>query len=247
MSVSALLLAVRVASLNLCTDEYLLLLARPQEIASVSYLSKDRLESPLWRAAAPVPANYGGVEQVLKHRPTLLLTMGGGGRASALIARRLKMRTLDVPPPANVEDVATNLTRVATAIGDPARAAPWVRRLRALQAAEPRSSRDAIFLGGGGRSLQEGSPAISWLRLAGLRQRLLPGGRATLETLLTRPPAVLVQSNYRSGQVSAGAAWVKHPIVRKLRAVRLTADGRVWTCLGPLMIPEIERLRRAAP
>ena len=33
--------ALRVASLNMCTDEYLLLLARPSEIASVSRLSRD--------------------------------------------------------------------------------------------------------------------------------------------------------------------------------------------------------------
>ena len=43
--------AARVASLNLCTDEYLLLLARPGEVVSVSYLSQDPLESPLWRKA----------------------------------------------------------------------------------------------------------------------------------------------------------------------------------------------------
>ncbi len=41
--------AVRVASLNMCTDEYLLLLARPQEIASVSRLSRDPADSSLWR------------------------------------------------------------------------------------------------------------------------------------------------------------------------------------------------------
>jgi hypothetical protein len=30
-----------------------------------------------------------------------------------------------------------------------------------------------------------------------------------------------------------------------VRAQRLTADGRRWTCMGPLMIGEIERLRAA--
>ena len=44
-------LPLRVASLNLCTDEYLLLLARPERIVSVSYLSRDPHESPLWKIA----------------------------------------------------------------------------------------------------------------------------------------------------------------------------------------------------
>jgi hypothetical protein len=31
-----------------------------------------------------------------------------------------------------------------------------------------------------------------------------------------------------------------------VKARPLETDGRVWTCLGPLMIPEIERLRKTA-
>lgn len=243
MPVSALLLAARVASINLCTDEYLLLLAKPREIVSVSYLSQDSLESPLWRIAWRHHANHGSVEQVLKTRPTLLLNMGGGGRASALIAGRLKMRTVDLPAPHSVQAVADNLKTVAEALGDRRRADPWLARLAKLRRTQPVQARDAILLTGGGRSVQQGSPAIAWLRLAGLQQRALPEGRASLETLLTRPPAVLVESSYRRHQVSRGMAWLDHPVVRKTRAQRIRTDGRAWTCLGPLMIPEIERLR----
>jgi iron complex transport system substrate-binding protein len=83
------------------------------------------------------------------------------------------------------------------------------------------------------------------LRLAGLQQRALPGGRASLETLLAHPPAALVQSRYRSAQLSRGVRWLDHPIVRDTKAQRLAADGRRWTCMGPLMIDEVERLRGA--
>ena len=103
-----------------------------------------------------------------------------------------------------------------------------------------------MWLSGGGQTLTAGSIGAQWLRLAGLEQRALPGGRASLETLLVRPPAVLVQSQYRSAQVSSGTRWLDHPIVRRTNSRRLTADGRRWTCMGPLMIGEIERLRTAA-
>ena len=88
MPASALLIGASVASLNLCTDEYLLLLARPPEIASVSFLSQDPLKSPLWRSARRYPANRGSIEDVLDRRPDIVLTMGGGGRATRLIARQ---------------------------------------------------------------------------------------------------------------------------------------------------------------
>ena len=57
--------ALHAASLNLCTDEYLLLLARPGEIVGVSRLAQDPAESPLWRRARAHPANRGAIEQVL--------------------------------------------------------------------------------------------------------------------------------------------------------------------------------------
>lgn len=82
------------------------------------------------------------------------------------------------------------------------------------------------------------------MRLAGLEQRRLAGTKVPLETLLTRPPAVLLRSDYRAGQMSAGQRWFDHPIVRRLRPRTVTTDGRRWTCAGPLMIDEIERLRK---
>src|SRR4051812_20913739 len=42
----------RVASLNLCTDELALMLAAPDQIASVTHLAQQEAETPLWRQAA---------------------------------------------------------------------------------------------------------------------------------------------------------------------------------------------------
>ena len=235
--------ALRIASLNLCTDEYLLLLARPSEIASVSFLAQDPQESGLWQRARPYPANNGSLEGVLRTKPDVVMTMGGGGRATALIARRLGLRTADLKPTSTVDDVAANLGTVAAVLGEPSRATPWIRRLQRLKSSMPVRQVDAIFLSGGGQSLSVPSAGAEWMRVAGLKQRPLQGGRVTLETLLTRPPAVLVQSQYRSRQVSAGTVWLNHPIVRRTQAKRLQTDGRAWTCMGPLLIGEVERLR----
>lgn len=243
MPASALLAAASVASLNLCTDEYLLLLARPQEIASVSFLSQDPQESPLWKHAKSHHSNHGSLEELLARKPDTVLTMGGGGRASSLIARRLGMRAVDLRPVGAIDDVAFNLRTVAAMLGDPGRAQPWLRRLFSLQQKRPRRSQDAIWVGSGGQSIDVPSVGADWMRLAGLAQRPVAGGRVSLEQLLVRPPAVLVQSRYRAGQMSHGTAWLNHPILRNAKSRRLQVDGRAWTCMGPLVIPEVERLR----
>ena len=246
MPVSASLLAassaLRVASLDLCADEYLLLLARPFEVASVSRLAHDPADSVLWRAARRFPANRRDLDGVIATRPNLLLTTSGGGRATSLIAARLGIRTLTLGYPASIAAVEANMVRVAATLGDPRRADGWRRRLARLSAT-PRPQRDAIFLGGGGNSLSAASLGAQWMTLAGLRQRALPGVRATLETLATKPPQILLRSTYRRHQPSLGQRWLDHPLARRSAARTLPTDGRPWTCAGPLMVGEIERLR----
>ena len=246
MPVSASLLAasaaLRVASLDLCADEYLLLLARPAEIVSVSRLAHDPADSELWRKARRFPANTRELESVIAARPNLLLSASGGGRATNLIAARLGIRTLTLGYPASIAEVEARMVRIATALGDPRRADGWRRRLARLRA-NPLPQRDTIFLGGGGNSLAAASLGAQWMGLAGLRQRALPGGRATLETLAIEPPRVVLRSTYRRHQPSLGQRWLDHPLARSSAARTIATDGRPWTCAGPLMIDEIERLR----
>jgi len=237
--------AVRVASLNMCADEYLLLLARPDQVASVSRLSHDPADSSLWRLGRRFGVNRGDLETALPSRPTLLLTMGGGGRASGIIAQRMGLKTLDLPFPATIDDVARNMAQVAAALENEPRALAWRRRLARLRQSRRPPAKDAIFLGAGGNSVGATSLEAEWMRLAGLRQRPLPGGRASLELLATRPPAVLLRSSYRRGERSLGQAWLEHPLARPKRSRIVTIDGRPWTCAGPLMIDQVERLRRA--
>lgn len=250
MPASALLLgasaAVRVASLNLCADEYLLLLARPDEVAGVSYLARDPAESALWRQARPHPGNRGALEEVINTRPTVVLTMGGGGRSSALLARRLKLHSVDLKLPATLEDVEANLRIVARALGDERRAAPYLARLQKLRRNAPAHGIASTFVTGGGLSFPPDSLGARWMSLAGLTQVPLTGARLTLEDLLTAPPKTLIISNYRSREYSRGQAWLDHPLVRRSGARKIATDGRPWTCLGPAMIPEVERLRRLA-
>jgi iron complex transport system substrate-binding protein len=242
VSLLAASVALRVASLNLCTDEYLLMLARPDQVASVTRLSQDPADSPLWRAARRFPSNRGDLESAMASRPTVLLTMGGGGRATELIAKRLDIRTIDLPFSASIDDVIRNMSTISALLGTRERATRWTERLARLRN-DRAPVRDAIFLSGGGLSLGDRSIGAEWMSLVGLKQRRLAGGRATLETIATDPPEILLRSDYRRREYSLGEAWLDHPLVRKSRARQVETDGRRWTCAGPLMLSEIERLK----
>jgi iron complex transport system substrate-binding protein len=235
----------RVASLNLCTDELLLLLAEPKQVISVSYLSQLAEETPLWANARVYRRNDGSLLSVAALKPDLVLTMGGGGRDRAGPGARIGAKLLALPYPASLADVEAGTMQVAAALGREARGRAVVAAMEALRRTAPARPRDSIYLSGGGRSIAATGTAAEWMAAAGLRQRRLHGDRADLETLLVHPPAVLLRSTYRSGQYSAEQRWLSHPLAARVRAGRtLTTDGRRWTCMGPLMVPEILRIRR---
>lgn len=236
----------RVASLNLCTDELVLMLASPDRIVSVTHLAQQEAETPLWRQAARYARNDGSLLSVVALRPDLVVTMGGGGRDRTRIAERLGIPTVDLPFAQSLGDVVEGIRRLAVALGRPEAGTALLRRMTALMRSAPAARRDTIWLGGGGRTVSAAGLEAQWMALAGMRQRPMQGDRVSLETLLVRPPAILLRSDYRQGQYSAGQRWLAHPLARHLRAGRtVPTDGRRWTCMGPLMIDEVYRLRQA--
>ncbi|HEX9933065.1 MAG TPA: ABC transporter substrate-binding protein [Allosphingosinicella sp.] len=236
---------LRVASLNLCTDELLLSLADPAQIVSVTHLAQEEAETPLWREARRHRRNDGSLVSAARHRPDLVLTMGGGARDRLRIAARLGIRTLDLPFAGSLDDVEAGIRSVAAALGREARGAALVARIRALRESAPSRAADAIWLGGGGRTVSPEGLEAQWMRLAGLAQRPLQGDRVPLEQLAARPPAVLLRSDYRAGQYSGSQRWLRHPLASQTeRSRNVPTDGRRWTCMGPPMIDEVVRLRR---
>ena len=234
----------RVVSLNLCTDELLLLLADHEQIASLTHLARREEEFPLWREAQAYPVNDGTMASAVALRPGLLLTMGGSGDRLG-IAARLGIATLDLPFPQTLDDIATSSRGVATALGQEQRGEALIDRIDALRRSAPHDSLDTLWIGSGGRTVAAEGLEAEWMALAGYRQRPLGTDQVQLEELLARPPAVLLRSDYRQHQYSRAQAWLTHPLVRTAQDRRTVAtDGRRWTCMGPLLIDEIERLRR---
>ena len=235
----------RVVSLNLCTDELLLALAEPGQIASVTHLAGREEETHLWRQASAYPLNDGTMEGAVAMRPDLVLTMGGGGGDRIGLARRLGIRTLDLPFPQSLEDEFAAIRAVAHAVGRADAGEALVSRIEALRRSAPQEQIDTIWVGGGGRTVGATGQEAQWMALAGYRQREMAGDLVQLEELLARPPSVLLRSDYRARQYSRGQAWLAHPLAQQIRGGRtVTTDGRRWTCMGPALIEEIERLKR---
>ncbi len=238
----ALATPARIVSLNLCTDEYLLLTARPGQIASISRLGADRQESPLAARSHGLATNSGHLGDVLAQQPDLVLTMGASPQDHAL-AERLGVRLVALPYPQSPADVVRQVQQIAGLVGNPAAGAAFAQDVQSLTTTAPAQPIPALMLGGAGLAPAMGGLAAGWLRLAGLQQR--QSGTVAMETLLADPPAILVINRYRPGQVSQPQAWTNHPALARLHSRRITTDGRAFLCGGAAMPAEIQRLRGA--
>jgi iron complex transport system substrate-binding protein len=219
-------------------------LATPEQIVSVTHLAQDSAETRLWQEARRYRRNDGSLMSVAPMRPNLVITMGGGARDQQRLAQRLRIRTVDLPFAQSLADVEASIRTLSHALGRPQQGEAVLRRLRTLRATAPARRIDTIWLGGGGRTVSATGLEAQWMALAGLRQRPLRGDRVSLETLLAFPPAILLRSDYRSRQYSGVQRWLSHPVARKVRGPRnIATDGRPWTCMGPLMVDEVLRLR----
>ncbi|WP_300537189.1 ABC transporter substrate-binding protein [Sphingosinicella sp.] len=233
----------RVASLGLCTDELVLLLAEPGQLVSISFLGHDARETPLAPKAHGLHSNDGRFSSVAHLKPDLVITGGPVNRFARELAERTGTRVIDVPPPLTLAELRNNVRTVAAALGHPARGAALIGWMDAKLGAAPDKARDALMIVAGGLTPDVHSIAAELLAHAGIRQMVIPSSRVTLEGLVAAPPPLLILSRYRADQFSLPLDWLG-------TATRLSGrrpahvDGRLWSCPGPLAAADVARLRK---
>lgn len=111
---------VRVVSQTVGTDELLLAVAAPEQIAALSHLSRDPVFSGVAREAAAYPAiGHGDAETILRHRPTLVLFSDYSRAELVEQVRRAGVPVLIFDRYLTLEDAYANLRRLAAALNDP--------------------------------------------------------------------------------------------------------------------------------
>jgi iron complex transport system substrate-binding protein len=132
--------ALRVVSQTVGTDELLLALAEPEQIASLSHLAREPGFSAVAReAAAYATLDRGDAETVLRHRPTLVLAADYSRVELVEQVRRAGVKVIVFTRYHTLDDAFANLRQLAAELGGraPERAeaiiADCTRRVAALR------------------------------------------------------------------------------------------------------------------
>ncbi len=184
--------AERVVSLNLCTDQFAVLLA-PDKIVALSQLSRDPTLSFVAPQAVRIPQVRASAEAVLALHPDLVLAASYGAQTTLtqLEQRSIRIERFDLP--GDFPGIARLTRDIAAALGAPERADPLIAAMDATLAAvrQPSHPVTAIAWEPRGYTASADSLMGAVLRAAGLTNAAT-GDRMGTEALLHRRPDVLI-------------------------------------------------------
>lgn len=247
----------RIVSLNMCTDELVLRLAEPQNIASVTWLSRDPGNSNVAELAARIPVNHGLAEEIIPLKPDLVIAGIYTARPAVALLKRVGIPVVEFDVANNIDDVRRQIRDVAALVGEREKGEKIVGDLdRSLAAIPPPAQSNkprALVLNPNGVTVGKGTLADEIMTRAGLTNvaaelAIDNYGQIPLETLVANAVEVLIVSGSRDGPPALATEILRHPVLAALsdRTRVVVLPGRLWNCGGPAIVEAIERLRQVA-
>ena len=209
--------------------------------------------SAIWEKAKGIPVTRGAAEDVLRHRPDLVLAGPFGVAPTVSLLRRLEANVVVVPLASDLEGVRAAVRAVAAAVGEEAQRRGDDRRVRSParggRAGSAGAAPTAVVYQVGGAVSVAGNLADAVLAAAGFRNkaaeyRLTRGGQVPLELLAASPPDLLVLTSAADEYRTVVSDNLRHPVLAALRRQRPSVEvpWRLWLCGTPHIADAIARL-----
>ncbi len=234
----------RIVSMNVCTDQLLLLLVEPARIKSLSYFAADPAYSNLATRAQALPANRGQADEVMVLQPDLVLTSAFSASFTASVLQRLHQRVERLGFASTRQQVFAQIAQVAAWTGNPDQAAILIETARARIAEATRqlqplvAGKKAVFLSSNGVAFGTGTLQDDFLRSIGMRNVAAEAGVAgpaplPLELLLAAAPDFVISEPRGALDQQQAHPLLQHPALRHLHTHSLVLPERWFDCAGP--------------
>lgn len=243
----------RIASINVCTDQLLMILADPEQILGLSPYSRDPARS--WDAAKArqFPQLSGAAEDVLILEPDVVVA----GRFTRLATRQLLkdkgVRVVEFDSARSLDDVKQSIRLMGDVTRHPDRALAAISQLDAAitHAHQVAARKPYRVLAVSRRGWVSGRDSLtsSLLANAGLSNAagdlgIKSGGFASLETIVSLKPDFILVSEDSGFAEDEGSAFLLHPALERFypASKRIVIPERLTVCGGPMLAEALERL-----
>jgi iron complex transport system substrate-binding protein len=242
----------RVVSMNLCTDQFALMLAAPGQLVSVSHLSADPVTSPMAAEAAGHRLNHGSAEQIYLMAPDLVLAHTWTDPTAIAMLRRLGIPVIQIAGVQSLSDIPERLAEVGALLGRSETAQTLSRQFETDLAALPTLFEGPIaaLYGANGYTTGQGTLSHEMLTRAGFRNitaEIVPSatGRIALELLVMAAPDLILRAQRYPG-TSQAEAILNHPALQALIAASAGHEiSPDWACGTPRVVSALQSLVEA--
>lgn len=247
----------RIVSMNLCTDQMVLLLAAPGTVASVSFLTADPAESPVSHLTQGLVLNHGQAEEVIALNPDLVVTGRYTTGAAKILLRRLGYDIVDVDMPLDFAGVRRAYLDLGARLGRREKAEALVAEFDARFAmlsdlVGQQEFGSVLILDANGFTVGRPSlvdQVLTHIGLTNLAAQLGIGdfGQVTMEAVLLAKPDNMVRMMYRPDTPSLANQTLSHPALRKsLGSQDMISVPQAWVnCGGPFLANAAEQVLAA--
>jgi iron complex transport system substrate-binding protein len=245
----------RIASINLCTDQLVVLLAERAAIVSLYRSSADPAFSSVAAQARGLHLNRGLAEEIMALEPDLVVAGIFTARPAVALLRRRGVRVVELPLADSFAAIRRQIEVLAAELGEEERGRQLIgdmeRRL-ARVAAHAGSSRSALAVGPNFFTNGRATLFDEVLNRAGLRnvaadQGLTGFARLDLEQLVRASPDVIIMPSDPGRSPSLAVERLAHPAIRHTLRDRtlVSIPSALWPCGGPLTVEAVERIVEA--
>lgn len=250
----------RIVSLNLCTDQLLMLMAPRERIAAISHLAIDPQLSILAEDAKRLPVTFGQAEEVYLLKPDLVVAGSFHFNTTVDILRRLGIRVEEFPSATSFDEIRDNVRRMGRLVGNEARAEELIAGFDASIASvtETHSSQPVTaalyyansYTSGAGTLAAEVVERAGFANL-GSKLGLKGTSELPLETLVMQRPELVITGLAYDAPALAQEVF-EHPALAYLqkRSQKVAVPENLWICGTPFTARAVEALaavRRSLP
>ncbi|HEX7874274.1 MAG TPA: ABC transporter substrate-binding protein [Sphingobium sp.] len=239
----------RVVSINMCTDQLVVLLADRDQIVGLGPNAPKAELSAVASRVKGLPVLGGSAEEILAARPDLIIGSPATGDPRLRVLRPGSYRTLDVPFAESQTQIRASIQSVAAALGHPERGAAMLARMDRQLAALPRVGRGKVaayyqrrgYLTGTGTLVDELMTRVGLVNLA-TRLGKPALSRLSLEEMVAARPDYLIVESATARVTDQGTEMLHHPALRGMKRLSIP---QAWTvCGGPYYADAARELAR---
>ena len=245
----------RIASMNGCTDQLLIPLADPDQIAGLSRFSRDAWQSFAADAAERYPTPSGGAEDILVLKPDIVVASLFDKRSTRELLKEHGLRLAEFAVPRNLEEAKAQIRRMGEIVQHEDRAAAEIARLDAAVARAHQAVTDRHYsvLPLSRRGWVAGSDSLisSLLAETGLFNAasdlgVSAGGFVSLEMVVNAKPDFIVVSEAGDRAEDEGRAFLLHPALERFYppAKRIVIPERLTVCGGVMLADALDVLAK---